>query len=321
MKNNSYKLNFSEYFNNNINVSTPAYINVVSKDNNAGECSSGAGSASCTFSQLTDGAKTETGSIIKIGTDNMSFTCTGGNNTCCNTVLPNEVQVLIKDTDGSYHCSAGGDNVGHKCKDDYTYTTCYMSDVPDCLPGKAPANLGDFCRDCGKNNACSGNGTCILGACRCNDGYFGVHCENKNCKLVPSGTCTAYTDNCNKSVPGCTYSPHNYEVSTRTGILQLCDCNPDYNPDLTEAWSVYCPDWQGNPRFKPKDMNYWNSNKDNWGDGNKTCESNFGNGSYQVGPWHDCGKHGGQNYTSSILCKAPAGSKNNVPWYWYEENL
>lgn len=229
---------------------------------------------------------------------------------------------------------------GYMCNDDYTCSPCLMSDsLPECRHGNC-SDRREFCIDCGKDNKCSGNGICIENSkCQCNDGYFGVHCEKKNCLLVPSGTCNPLDgkDTCNKSVPGCTYSAVIHPGSRRSPV-PTCACVPDYTPQTIEIRSTECacklPDNSPLRGDKTLGKKYWHNNKRHGGthsDWDAICRQNYGPGAYSpdcTGKWkhdcyHDCGTHNecGKSmwYASSVPCVAPAGSIQNIPWAFYQE--
>lgn len=209
-------------------------------------------------------------------------------------------------------------NSGYKCNDDFTCSSCLISDDhPECKSGKCADK--EICVDCGNN--CSGNGKCYKSVnkkyCKCNPGFTGVHCQTKVCPPENPGTCGTYPgqDYCNKT-SGCEYYPDIYTVPSSMGGFTYCQCKPTF---MDNVWTVDCPDWQpNNSYFKNKDNTYWNSNVNQWGKGDDICKTNYGPTSYQNGDWHDCGKHGGQNYTSQVQCSAPKGSKQNMPWAWYQ---
>lgn len=252
--------------------------------------------------------------------------CDDGKTNCCGT---GSVPYSIIYNNGTFACVGSAPisaDKGFECKDDFTCNTCDLRGVnasKNCKIGSCENRT--FCNDCGRNNNCGGNGKCIGGSCKCNDGFFGVHCENKNCLLVPPGDCEVVfgnlTNNCNKSLKGCEYSPKIITNPSPAGVITTCACDPDFKEEDYEdtVWTVTCPDWQKDDSiFKRKNNNYWNDNKNHWGDGDAICRSNFGSGSKQNGGWNDCGKHGGQWYTSSVQCKAPKGSKQNIPWAWFQ---
>jgi len=258
-----------------------------------------------------------------------------------------------KSTHGTYRCdmNAGGcieDSTGtmtakdclescqsgYMCEDDYTCSSCLLSEsFPECRAGNCTGRR-EFCMDCGKDSNCSGNGTCLLGnVCKCNDGYFGIHCEKKTCLTVPSGTCNPLDDKdtCNKSVPGCTYSAHRHS-GTRRQPLPTCACVPDYNQQAltTEVESVACPNKlpPNHPLKNPHTgigKKYWDENKKHGGfphiDWNAICRLNYGNRSYSSGFVEDCGSHGDPWYLSSVKCVAPKGSNHNIPWAFYQSYL
>lgn len=220
---------------------------------------------------------------------------------------------------------------GYKCNDDYTCSSCLISESdPECLYGNCSTKR-EFCMDCGKDNNCSGNGKCVLGnACKCNNGYFGVHCEKKTCLTVPSGTCKiGGKDTCNKSVPGCEYSPYITQSSRRNPVSK-CICVPDYSKEAltTNVASVDCPNKlpPNHPLKNPHagiGKKYWDENKEHGGfphiDWNAICRQNYGNRAYSNGFVEDCGRHDrSQWYLSSVKCVAPAGSIHNVPWAFYQ---
>lgn len=221
---------------------------------------------------------------------------------------------------------------GYMCNDDYTCSSCSMSESnPECLYGNC-SNKRDFCMDCGKDSNCSGNGTCELGnVCICNDGYYGIHCEKKSCLTVPSGNCSPLDgkDTCNKSVPGCEYSAHIHPGSRR--LPGRCSCVPDYSQQglTTNVASVACPN-KLPPNHALKNpyvgigKKYWDENGKYGGihtDWNAICRLNYGDRSYSTGFVEDCGSHGDPYYLSSVQCVAPTGSEHNVPWAFYQSYL
>lgn len=223
---------------------------------------------------------------------------------------------------------------GYKCNNNYTCSSCLMSESdPECLYGNCSGKR-DFCIDCGKDGNCSSNGECLMGnVCKCNDGYFGVHCEKKNCLLVPPGTCNPHDkDTCNKSFSGCEYSAFTHGTSRRQPVPK-CTCVPDYNQQglTTSVASVACPKKlpYGHPLKNPNKglgKKYWDLNKEHGGfphiDWDAICRLNYGNNSYSVSFAEDCGQNGEDPwYLSSVQCIAPSDSEHNIPWAFYQSYL
>ena len=205
--------------------------------------------------------------------------------------------------------------------------------------------------DCGKDNNCSGNGKCHEDTkCLCNPGYFGIHCEKKNCDTLPKGQCSwsnisGLVNHCNKvSAPeGCSITPKlvgkPFSPEPHSGVIdQKCECVINGSPRGTvEIMSTDCAcklpknhtlydTSDGSPGHE-----YWHENKKHGGDHSNwdaICRQNYGPGSYtprsgpEAGHYKDCGTHDecGHSmwYASSVPCVAPAGSTHNIPWAFYQ---
>lgn len=329
-------LKFSEI--NNKNVFTPEQYAEVAYTNNSGTCSDGSKLINCKDINLKTGDLTETNSQITINTNNkgQTFTCDSGQ--CCNIppISDKVTQLVWNNTENKWICEISQhNNQGYKCKDDFTYTHCNLSDDTECLPGKPPP--GNFCKSCGKDNNCSGNGECQSTTCLCNSGYFGIHCEKKNCQLVPSGSCSIehghIKDNCNKSVSGCEYSAKIGWTPSKDP-LEYCQCVPDYSEEglTTNIYSTECACKL--PVNHPLHdisigigQKYWHNNKKDGGansDWNDICRQNYGPTAYSPnkGSYRDCGDECGHRMggATSVPCVAPAGSVRDTPWAFYKTN-
>lgn len=232
---------------------------------------------------------------------------------------------------------------GYKCNDDYTCSSCLISESdPECIYGNC-SNKRDFCLDCGKDSNCNGNGKCQEGnKCLCNPGYFGIHCEKKNCDTLPKGTCSwsnlsGLVNNCNKDIPeGCSITPklvgHPFSPGQGSGLIeQDCECEINGSPrgtTLINSTACWCKLPETHPLRNPKDKGigqlYWKDNAYHGGthkDWNAICRQNYGPGAQAAkkGWWGDCGHECGHPwYTSTVPCIAPEGSEFNIPWAFYQ---
>ncbi len=191
--------------------------------------------------------------------------------------------------------------MGFKC--DISKRTCKnpkgCPDTANCIIGEEGCNTTDqlTCKDQDHCPSCM-NGHDNQGS------YDGIE---EDCQCDDHGNnCTLKKTSANKGT-GCCYGCYQGYVDNQP--MKFCNPCP---PCAGAQSTVACPDWlpAGDPNKNPG-SDYWRQNqKLTWGGGlDQYCNLNFDKGSkaQRGSGWHDCGKHGGWDFTAMVDACCPPG--------------